>query len=108
LKVGKAERLNRLSTGLTMSYILLLALVSSRLAHQLRRRTEVLRRRARHGTRRTLSPLSLALIVASDPLLLSFLNLIQVLKASLQALGSGQAIRMTISVEFKNIGREKM
>jgi hypothetical protein len=68
--------LDRLLTGLTLSYILLLALGPSRLAQQLRRRIEVLRRRARHGTRRTLSPLSLALIVASDPLLLSFLNLI--------------------------------
>ena len=59
---------------------------------------EVLRRRARHGTRRTLSPLYLALMVAADPLLLSFSNLTQVLKASLQALRSGQAIKTTVSV----------
>jgi hypothetical protein len=98
LKVRKAERLNRLLTGLAMGYILLLALGTSRLAQQLRREIEVLRRRARHGTRRTLSPLYLALMVAADPLLLSFSNLTQVLKASLQALRSGQAIKTTVSV----------
>jgi hypothetical protein len=98
LKVRKAERLNRLLTGLAMGYILLLALGTSRLAQQLRREIEVLRRRARHGTRRTLSPLYLALMVAADPLLLSFSNLTQVLKASLRALRSGQAIKTTASV----------
>lgn len=98
LKVRQAERLNRLLTGLAMSYILLLALGTSRLAQQLRREIEVLRRRSRHGTRRTLSCLFLALMVVADPLLLSFSNLTQLLKSSLQALRSGQAKMATVSV----------
>jgi len=98
LKVRQAERLNRLLTGLAMSYILLLALGTSRLAQQLRGEIEVLRRRARHGTRRTLSCLFLALMVVADPLLLSFSNLTQLLKSSLQALRSGQAKMATVSV----------
>lgn len=98
LKVRKAERLNRLLTGLAMSYILLLALGTSRLAQQLRREIEVLRRRARHGTRRTISSLFLALMVVADPLLLSFSNLTQLLKSSLQALRSGQALKTAVSV----------
>jgi hypothetical protein len=98
LKVRQAERLNRLLTGLAMSYILLLALGTSRLAQQLRGEIEVLRRRSRHGTRRTLSCLFLALMVVADPLLLSFSNLTQLLKSSLQALRSGQAKMATVSV----------
>ncbi len=71
---------------------------SDRLAQQLRREIEQLRRRARHGTLRTLSSLSLALMVVADPLLLSFPNLTQLLKSSLQALRSDQTLRATVSV----------
>lgn len=98
LKVRRTERLNRLLTGLAMGYVLLLALGTSRLAQQLRREIEVLRRRARHGTRRTLSSLSLALMVVADPLLLSFSNLTQLLKSSLQTLRSGQTMMAQVSV----------
>jgi len=98
LKVRRAERLNRLLTGLALGYILLLALGTSRLAQQLRREMELPRRRARHGTRRTLSTLFLALLVAADPLLLSFFNLTRVLKESLQALRWGQAFKKAVTV----------
>jgi len=98
LKVRRAERLNRLLTGLALGYILLLALGTSRLAQQLRREMERLRRRARHGTRRTLSSLFLGLLIAADPLLFSFSNLTRVLKESLQALRSGQALKAAVFV----------
>jgi len=98
LKVRRAERLNRLLTGLALGYILLLALGTSRLAQQLRREMELLRRRARHGTRRTLSPLFLALLVAADPLLLNFSNLTRVLKECLLALRSGPAFEAAVLV----------
>ncbi|MEW5901384.1 MAG: IS4 family transposase, partial [Acidobacteriota bacterium] len=98
LKARKAARLNRLLTGLAVAYVLLLALGASRLAQRLRGQIEVLRRRARHGSRRTLSLLSLALMLVTDPLLLSLSNLTQVLREPLQALRSGQALNTTVPV----------
>lgn len=98
LKARKAERLNRLLSGLAMAYVLLLALGAGRLAQQLRGQIEVLRRRARHGSRRTLSVLSLALMLVADPLLLTFSNLTRVLREPLQAFRSGQAIGLTLAV----------
>jgi len=98
LKARKAERLNRLLTGLAMAYVLLLALGAGRLAQQLRGQIEVVRRRARHGSRRTLSLLSLALMLVADPLLLSLSNLTRILKEPLQALRSGQTIMRTVAV----------
>jgi len=98
LKVRKAERLNRLLTGLALGYILLLALGSGRLAQQLRRELEILRNHARHGTRRTLSRLFVALLVVTDPLLLSLSNLTQMIKDCLLDLRSGQATKVAIPV----------
>jgi len=98
LKVRKAERLNRLLTGLALGYILLLALGSGRLAQQLRREMEILRNHARHGTRRTLSRLFMALLVVTDPLLLSLSNLTQMIKDCLLDLRSGQATKAAIPV----------
>jgi hypothetical protein len=98
LKVRKAERLNRLLTGLALGYILLLALGESRLAQQFRREMEILRRKARHGTRRTLSVLSVALLVVSDPLLLSPANLRNMIKECVLALRRGQAIKAELWV----------
>lgn len=98
LKVRRAERLNRLLMGLAVGYILLLALGTSRLAQQLRREIELPRRRARHGTRRTLSVLFLALLVAADPLLLSLSNLTRVLKEALQSLRLGQAFKTAVLI----------
>jgi len=98
LKVRKAERLNRLLTGLALGYILLLALGAGRLAQQLRREMEILRKHARHGTRRTLSRLFVALLVVTDPLLLSLSNLTQMIKDCLLDLRSGQATKAAIPV----------
>jgi hypothetical protein len=98
LKVRKAERLNRLLTGLALGYILLLALGAGRLAHQLRREMEILRKHARHGTRRTLSQLFVALLVVTDPLLLSLSNLTQMIKDCLLDLRCGQATKVAIPV----------
>jgi transposase len=98
LKVRKAERLNRLLTGLALGYILLLALGAGRLAQQLRREMEILRKHARHGTRRTLSRLFVALLVVTDPLLLSLSNLTQMIKDCLLDLRSGQTIKVAIPV----------
>lgn len=93
LKVRKAARLNRLLTALALGYILLLALGTSRLAQQLRREMEILRKKARHGTRRTLSGLSLALMVLTDPFLLSLANLKNILEECVLALRRGQALK---------------
>jgi len=98
LRVRKAERLNRLLTGLALGYILLLALGESPLAQQLRRELEILRNKARHGTRRTLSVLSIALLVVSDPLLLSLANLSHILKECLLALRCNQVIKAELLV----------
>ena len=98
LKVRKAERLNRLLTGLALGYILLLALGAGRLAQQLRRELEILRKHARHGTRRTLSRLFVALWIVTDPLLLSLSNLTQMIKDCLLALRCGQANKVAIPV----------
>ncbi|MCX6578473.1 MAG: IS4 family transposase [Candidatus Aminicenantes bacterium] len=98
LKVRRAERLNRLLTGLALGYILLLALGAGRLAHQLRRELEILRKHARHGTRRTLSRLFVALLVVTDPLLLSLSNLTQMIKDCLLDLRCGQATKVAIPV----------
>jgi len=87
-----------LLTGLALGYILLLALGESRLAQQLRREMEILRRKARHGTRRTLSVLSLALMVLTDPLLLSLASLSNILKECLLALRRRQAIKAQLWV----------
>lgn len=93
LKVRKAERLNRLLFSLALGYILLLALGASRLGQQLRSEMEILRRRARHGTRRTLSPLFMALLVVTDHLLLSLANFKKVIIECLRTFACGQVIK---------------
>lgn len=90
LKVRRAQRWNRLLAALIVGYILLLALGCSRLGNQLRQELEILRRRARHGTRRTLSDLFVALMLAADSLLLGLTNLIHVLIECFYRLRRGQ------------------
>jgi hypothetical protein len=79
LKVRRAERLGRLLAGLAIAYVLLLALGESPLAEQLRRDLEITRGKPRHGTRRTLGVLCVALMAVTDSFLLSRSNLIAVL-----------------------------
>jgi len=90
LKVRKAERLDRLLAGIVLLYILLLVLGVSELGEELRKKLEIVRHRARHGTRRTLSVLSLALMAITDTFLLNRLNLIKVLVDCLKKLRQNQ------------------
>jgi hypothetical protein len=71
---------------------------AGRLAHQLRREMEILRKHARHGTRRTLSRLFVALLVVTDPLLLSLSTLTQMIKDCLLDLRCGQATKVAVQV----------
>lgn len=75
LQVRKAEKIGRLLVCLAIVYILLLVIGDSDLGKQLRKEIEVKRKRRRHGTRRTLSVLSIALFIATDSFLLTLSNL---------------------------------
>jgi len=90
LKVRKAKRLNRLLAGIVLIYILLLVLGVSELGEELRKKLEIVRHRVRHGTKRTLSVLSLALMAITDTFLLNRLNLIKVLVDCLKKLKQNQ------------------
>jgi hypothetical protein len=63
LKIQTAERLCRLLLALTLAYICVLLLGSSPWAQRYRCRFETIRPQARHGTQRTLSVLSLGMLV---------------------------------------------
>jgi hypothetical protein len=67
LRVQKSERLLRLLMGFTLAYLLLLLLGQDPWAERLRPYFEVPRQRSRHGTRRVLSVLSMALYLLADP-----------------------------------------
>jgi len=86
LKVRKAERLNRFLAIMVLAYILLLVLGVSNIGKRLRKEVEILRTKPRHGTKRTLSVLSIALMAITDTFLLNRANLIKVLVDSLRSL----------------------
>jgi hypothetical protein len=67
LKVRVAERTGRLLLAFTIAYCLALALGVSSQAQAAREHLEVRRRRPRHGTRRTLSVVSVAMQMLSHP-----------------------------------------
>jgi Transposase DDE domain len=67
LQVDKSERLLRVLMGFTLAYLIVLLLGSDPLAEKLRAHFERERRTPRHGTRKVLSVLSIALYVLSDP-----------------------------------------
>ncbi len=79
LKVRKGERLNRLLGAMVLTYILLLVLGAGEVGKFLRKRIEILRSKARHGTRKTLSVLTISLFAISDTFLLTRDNLINAL-----------------------------
>jgi transposase len=79
LKVRKGERLDRLLGVMVLTYILLLVLGVSGIGKSLRKRIEILRSKARHGTRRTLSVLTIFLFAISDTFLLTRDNLFSIL-----------------------------
>lgn len=66
LKVRRGERLGRLLMAFAIAYALTLALGASEPARELRDRVEILRRTPRHGTRRTLSALTLGCGLMTD------------------------------------------
>ncbi len=65
LKVRKGERLDRLLGVMVLTYILLLVLGISEIGKSLRKRIEIPRSRPRHGTRKTLSVLTISLFAIS-------------------------------------------
>lgn len=67
LRVQKPERLLRLLMGFTLAYLLVLLLGQDPLAEKLRPYFETPRRQARHGTRKVLSALSMALYLLAHP-----------------------------------------
>ena len=79
LKVRKGERLDRLLGVMILTYILLLILGISEIGKSLRKRIEIPRSKARHGTRKTLSVLTVSLFAISDTFLLTRDNLINIL-----------------------------
>ena len=79
LKVRKGQKLDRLLGAMVLTYILLLVLGGSDIGKYLRRRIEIPRSKARHGTRKTLSVLTISLFAISDTFLLTRDNLINIL-----------------------------
>ena len=79
LRVRKGERLDRLLGAVVLAYILLLVLGMSEIGKSLQKRIEILRSKARHGTRKTLSVLTISLFALSDSFLLTRDNLINIL-----------------------------
>ena len=79
LKVRKGERLDRLLGAMVLTYILLLTLGASEIGKFLRKRIEIPRSKARHGTRKTLSVLTISLFAISDTFLFARDNLINIL-----------------------------
>jgi len=67
LLVNVAERTGRLLVLFMLAYVLAVILGDSELAQQARTVLECPRRRARHGTRATLSALTIARLILSDP-----------------------------------------
>ena len=69
LKVRRGERLDRLLGAMVLTYILLLVLGAGEIGKFLRKRIEILRSKPRHGTRKTLSVLTISLFAISDTFL---------------------------------------
>lgn len=67
LQVRVAERLGRLLLAFCLAYCLAIVLGDSLTGRQTRPALEILRRRPRHGTRRTLSVLSIAMLMLMHP-----------------------------------------
>lgn len=66
LQANKSERLLRVLMGFTLAYLIVLLLGSDPLAERLRPHFERERHKPRHGTRKVLSVLSIALHILSD------------------------------------------
>lgn len=89
LEVDKAEKIGRLLICIALVYILLIVMGNSDLGRRLRKDIEVLRRRKRHGTRRTLSVLTVALSMVTDSFLLNLSNLMVLLTSIVNSSTNG-------------------
>ena len=67
LQVDIASRMGRLLLAFCLTYVLCILLGESPLGEKARQTFEIPRRTPRHGTRRTLSALSIAMILLSHP-----------------------------------------
>jgi hypothetical protein len=67
LQIDIAARMGRLLLAFCLAYILCVLLGESSLGQQARKGFEIPRHTARHGTRRTLSALSIAMLILSHP-----------------------------------------
>jgi hypothetical protein len=67
LQIDIAPRMGRLLLAFCLAYILCVLLGESPLGEQARSQFEILRRTPRHGTRRTLSALTMAMLILSHP-----------------------------------------
>jgi uncharacterized membrane protein YidH (DUF202 family) len=68
LEPGSAQRMARMLICVAIVYTILIAMGETDTAQRMRRSMEIRRKRPRHGTRRTLSVLSIALLVLSQVL----------------------------------------
>lgn len=89
LEVKKAEKIGRLLACLAIAYALMIAVGDSDLGKQFRKQIEVLRRTRRHGTRRTLSVLTIALFMATDCFLLNLSQFVSFLASILNSSTNG-------------------
>ncbi len=67
LQVDIAPRMGRLLLAFCLTYVLCVLLGNSSLGQQARKTFEIPRRTARHGTQRTLSALTMAMLILSHP-----------------------------------------
>ena len=86
MKVRRAERLERLLAVMILAYIILIVLGAGDIGKCLRKEVEIVRKKCRHGTTRTLSVLSMALMAITDTFLLSRRELIKTLVSCLRDL----------------------
>ncbi len=96
LKVRKGKRLDRLLAAMALAYILLLVLGKGEIGKFLRKIIEVPRSKARHGTKRTLSVLTISLFAISDTFLLTRDNLISTLTQCFNLLQRGEAFSFSV------------
>lgn len=71
LEAGSAQRMARMLICVAVVYIILIAMGESDSAVRMRKEMEICRKRPRHGTRRTLSVLTVTLLVLSQVLIRS-------------------------------------
>ena len=100
LQMRRDIRLQRLLAIVVVAYVLLLVLGVSPYGQALRAKMEVLRRKPRHGTRRTLSVISIASLLVADILRFSSTLVLTALRDALQCLSQHRVCALAL---HKNI-----